>query len=498
MPLLRSLSNIRVGLLVILLFFGVGLRCVYITQPYIDAWSWRQSDVAIIAENFYRYGYQLLYPQITWAGEVPGYVGTEFPLVPFTAALLYPIFGVQEWIGRVISVFFFSISLPFFYYFISRIWNKQTAFFALIIYLFTPLNFYASRSFMPDTTSLSFSIISLYLFREWLEHKRGKVLFISMCFTTSLAILVKLPAILIGLPMLYMTYQEYGMKFLLRRKLWYFAIIVLVVPLVWYIHAYRLSKAHFPYHMFGEGGLKIMGLDFYVKVFHDAVMLSLTPILFIAMLIGMVLPSRSLRGHVFHWWLLAIVAFALIAGNGHRHQWYLLPLTPVAAALAGRACDAIWSKVRMPMGRNIFIIAASICFIGFIYLSYLSIRPLYNPWAAPLLNLGKEINLITQNSALIAIADEGDPTAFYYSKRKGWHFPPSWHVQHRPKLLNGKEAIDEIEDLRQKGASHIAFTQHTRYWLDDYPDFREHLDSLYWRERETGSYTIFNLTAPAQ
>ena len=140
-----------------------------------------------------------------------------------------------------------------------------------------------------------------------------------------------------------------------------------------------LKQSPLPLSYVWGGRAQNHGTGLLFKVFHDAVMLSLTPILFIAMLIGMILPSRSLRGHVFHWWLLAIVAFALIAGNGHRHQWYLLPLTPVAAALAGRACDAIWSKVMMPMGRNIFIIAASICFIGFIYLSYLSIRPLYNP-----------------------------------------------------------------------------------------------------------------------
>jgi len=429
---------------------------------------------------------------------VPGYVGTEFPLVPFIAALLYPIFGVQEWIGRAISVFFFSLSTSFFYYFISKIWNKRSAFFALIIYIFIPLNLYASRSFMPDMTSLSLSIISLYLFREWLERKRGIALFTSMCLTTSMAILVKLPAILIGLPMLYMVYQEYGMKFLLKQKLWYFAILALIVPFSWYVHAYRLSRAHFPYHMFGDGGLKIMGLDFYFKVFHDAVMLSLTLVLFVGMLIGIVLPSQSIWGRVLHWWLLAILMFAVIAGNGHRHQWYLLPLTPIAAALAGRACDAIWSKAMTLRGKNALIVVASVCFIGFAYLSYLSIHPLYNPWAEPLRNLGKEIDLITKPNALVVIADEGDPTAFYYSKRKGWHFPFSWYVQHRSKLIQSQDAINELETLRQTGASYLAFTQRTHYWLDDYPDFRQHLEALYRREIETDSYTIFNLTLPTQ
>jgi hypothetical protein len=67
---------------------GVAIRLVRITQPFIDAWSWRQSDVAMIAENFSRNGFHVFFPQINWAGPAPGYVGTEIQLVPLLAALL--------------------------------------------------------------------------------------------------------------------------------------------------------------------------------------------------------------------------------------------------------------------------------------------------------------------------------------------------------------------------------------------------------------------------
>ena len=92
---------------------ALGTRLIAISQPYVDAWSWRQADVAMIAENFYRLGFALFYPQINWAGTAPGYVGTEFPLVPFLAALLYGAFGVRAWIGRPVSVAFFRSPCPF-------------------------------------------------------------------------------------------------------------------------------------------------------------------------------------------------------------------------------------------------------------------------------------------------------------------------------------------------------------------------------------------------
>lgn len=51
-------------LLCAILAGGLGIRLIAIAQPYVDAWSWRQADVAMIAENFYRRGFALFYPQI--------------------------------------------------------------------------------------------------------------------------------------------------------------------------------------------------------------------------------------------------------------------------------------------------------------------------------------------------------------------------------------------------------------------------------------------------
>src|SRR5438094_9153758 len=72
-----------------------------------------------------------------------------------------------------------------------------------------------------------------------------------------------------------------------------------------------------------------------------AVTWGLTPLVALAMLVGLALPSRSRFGGVFHWWLVAIILFVFVAGRGSSwHAWYQLPLVPVAAALAGRAADA--------------------------------------------------------------------------------------------------------------------------------------------------------------
>ena len=175
----------------------------------MDEWSFKQGTIAMIAENFYRNGFNIFYPQINWAGNAAGYIGTEFPLVPFLASLLYIPFGVQEWIGRSVSVTFSVLALPFFYFLVKKISNERSAVFAAVIYAVAPLSIFASRSFMSDMTSLSFSVVGLYLFSEWLDRSNNWPLLAAAGLTTALAILVKAPAAIIGLPLLYMAWEQY-------------------------------------------------------------------------------------------------------------------------------------------------------------------------------------------------------------------------------------------------------------------------------------------------
>jgi hypothetical protein len=477
----------------VVLCLGVSIRLIKIAQPFIDAWSWRQCDVAMIAENFYRHGFRLLYPQINWAGNGPGYVGTEFQLVPFIASLFYICFGVHEWIGRAVSVLFFAVSVPFFYLLVRQIANASSALLAVGIYICMPLSVYASRSFMPDMASLSFSIAALYLFAEWLERGRAPWLFAVACLTTSLAILVKLPAVIIGLPMLYMAWKKYGARLVVRRKLWAFAALSLLLPLAWYAHAYCLSVRYFPYHFFGAGGIQIKEPGWYLAILHWTVTESLTPIVFGAMLIGGMLSPQAMFGRVFHWWLVALLFFVFLAGEGNRHPWYQLPVVPMAAAFGGMACDLAWRIYAQRMSAKITAVLCCVFFALLAYCSYSSLKPLYEPLPQRVQawHMGYVLNQITPANALVIVADDGDPTAIYYSRRKGWHFLRDGMFKGYP--LDSQEAIRQVEKWRQEGASYLGFAQYAFSWFDRYKGFQEYLDMRYQRVSETKEYLIFRL-----
>src|SRR5215472_8308733 len=183
---------------------AVAARLVLINQPYVDHWSWRQSDVASIARNFLQDGFRFAYPQIDWAGNAPGYVGTEFPILPFIAAVCYKFAGVHEWIGRIQAVILFAVSLPFFFLLVREIFGSTAAVWASFFYCFAPINVFAGRSFMPDVPSLSFAIVGLYFFLRWIQHGESSSFFVA-AIAISMSLLIKITSIVILTPILYLT-----------------------------------------------------------------------------------------------------------------------------------------------------------------------------------------------------------------------------------------------------------------------------------------------------
>jgi 4-amino-4-deoxy-L-arabinose transferase-like glycosyltransferase len=485
----------RLLLMAALVLTGMAVRLVMITQPYVDYWSWRQSDVAMIAENFYRQGFQILWPQINWAGPEPGYVGTEFPLVPFLAALLYGLFGVQEWIGRTISVVFFATSIPFFFLLVRRVYDDVTAGCATAFYCFAPLSVVAGRSFMPDVPSLALGIAALYLFLQWLEHDGVKFL-LAACVVLTLALLVKIPTIMIGLPMLYLAVRIRGSAVLKDWRIWLLAAAPLAVAGAWYVHAYQIAVTYAPHHLFGERGLGLASLERYLRMLNlaDTPLGMLTPVLVVLALIGLGLRGHERIGNVFHWWALALLVFVVVGGSGNsRHDWYRLPLVPIAAALGGAAFVHVTAAIARKWGRAPVILASAAILVLFGWFAFKAASVIYVPWDESSMLAGAELNRSVAREALVAVIDRGNPTALYYSKRKGWHFPKNFGTT----PADSAEAIRELSELHQLGLRYLVLLKYTSWWLDYYTEFRTYLETTGARRVDTPDFIIFELEEPS-
>jgi 4-amino-4-deoxy-L-arabinose transferase-like glycosyltransferase len=466
---------------------------VRIDQPYIDRWSWRQSDVAAIARNYFQNGYRFLYPQIDWAGNEPGYVGTEFPILPFAAAMVYQFAGVHEWIGRGETVLLFAFGLPFFYLLVRDLLGRETALGALIFYSFAPLSVATSRSFMPDMPSLSLAMAGAWLFLRWLENRRLSWL-VSSGSALSLAILIKAPTAILGAPLLFLCLSAptsaprlKAAAWLRDARLWLFATIALAPAGLWYWHAARLATAFYPHHMFGAGGFEVRDLQWYARIAKLTASSSLTLSLTAFAIVGAFVQMPRRGRWFFAWWTVAMVAFVILAGYGNRHPWYQLPFVPIAAACAGAGCARL--RPRLPR----IVIGAIVAL--FLSNAALVTPKFFEPAAAQLRDLGLQLRAITPAHALIVAADDGDPTIFYYAERKGWHFLEN-HGVFYGNPLDDAQLIAGLEQLRRRGATHLVFPFATRWWLDYYRTFAGHLARTSSVVQSNERSAIFELHRP--
>jgi len=459
-------------LAIIISILAVAVRLILIDQPFIDDWSWRQSDVGAIARNYFQGGFHFARPQIDWAGDQPGYVGTELPVLPFLAALCYKIFGVHEWIGRVQAIILFALSLRFFFLLARKTLGEIAAIWALFFYSFAPLGIMASRCFMPDIPSLALSIVGLYFFQQWLEDERSTSFFIS-AVGISLSILIKLPSAIIGAPLICLAFQRFRFSASQRFDMWLFAMIALLPAAIWYGHAYQTSLQFYPYHFFGAGGIKLMSAAWYLKIAKEIPSLTLTQLLFVIGALGALIAGSASRARLFHWWLAAMILFIVIVGYGNRHPWYQLPLVPIFALFGGAGCAFIATKIS---GRAIQIALLVAVIALFAVPSFIYTRKFYEPAAASLRGAGLVLKRHSPANTLIVAADNGDPTIFYYAERKGWHFLEADGI-YNGEPVDSSQAVLDLENLRSRGASYLIFTSNTSWWLDYYVELSQYVAS---------------------
>ena len=493
-------------LAIILSILAVAVRFILIDQPFVDQWSWRQSDVATIARNYFQGGFHFAKPQIDWAGDQPGYVGTEFPILPFIAAFCYKVFGVHAWIGRIQAVIFFALSLPFFFLLVRRTLGEIAAVWALFFYGFAPLGIMASRSFMPDFPSLALSIIGLYFFKLWTEseldwHFKSTSALIVSALCVSLSILIKATSIVVGVPIACLALQRFSIWAFRRVDLWLFAVIALLPAAVWYWHAYQISLHFYPYHFFGAGGVKIMSAAWYWKIAKQIPTSTLTPVLFLIGAVGIFVSRSKSQARLFYWWLLAMIVFIIIVGYGNRHPWYQLPLVPIFAAFAGVFCAQVMA---LPIFADphshaaLFMRAAfSIALIAFAACGLTYTKWFYTDAAAPMRDVGLVLKRIAPANALIVAADIGDPTIFYYAERKGWHFLEKDGI-YDGEPIDSTQAIVDLERLRRRGASFLVFTSDTSWWLDYYEQLRGYVASNSNGVEATREFKIYKLNPMSQ
>jgi 4-amino-4-deoxy-L-arabinose transferase-like glycosyltransferase len=410
------------------------LRLYHIDFPVAGWHSWRQADTAAMARNFYENGFDLFHPQIDWGGNSSGVVESELPVYPFLVSILYAIVGMSDMWGRILSVICALTTIYGLYLLVRRFLSNEIALWSAFIYAIIPLNIYYGRAFMVESAMLMCSVLGIYWFSKWLDEDNVRD-FILSWLSISLAILLKIPALYLGLPLLYLGWLRFGRSTFKTSMLWLYALLVLLPVALWYYHAHQLfMQDGLSFGIWGFGTDKWGNFDIIVtpKFYNDVLFKSiaerhLTYAGFIPFVIGLFIKRTTKGERLFDYWLLAVIIYFLIVAGGNQvHEYYQLPFILPAVVYIGKTfskylpLDSLRrSFTTKPLPTSFLLL----CLIGVSVLSYLRYDRFMNSetFNSSLFRLASSVQDTTRKDDLVVAVSEGNPIVLYRCNRKGWN-----------------------------------------------------------------------------
>ena len=333
-----------------LFLLGAGVRAINVWHP-ADRSSWRECDEAGIARNYYREGMNILYPRVDWRGDTPGYAEMEFPLFPWTTAVLYKLFGYHEYLGRVVSLVFSLLTLGIFFLLARSLLPELGAIVAAAVFTFNPIFIYISNSLQPESFMFFFYLLATYCFLRWYEEDTSGYFWIS-CAATALTILSKATAAHIGIFFALLVIRKYGWKVFAQSKLWVFAILALLPNVLWYLHSHNFWL-RYGNSLGVSNEYHWVGLDFFTNkefilgIMRNEILYALMPTGIILILAGIYSGFKSKAVTYSLFWLIAVYSYYFIAARTTGDQWafyYHIASVPAFSLLIGSGVIVI-SKI---------------------------------------------------------------------------------------------------------------------------------------------------------
>ncbi len=331
----------------VLFLLGAGVRAINVWHP-ADRSSWRECDEAGIARNFYREGMNIFYPRVDWRGDTPGYAEMEFPLFPWLTAVLYKIFGYQEYLGRVVSFTFSLLTLGVFFLLARYLLPNVGAITAAAFFTFNPIFIYISNSLQPESIMFFFYLLAAYCFLRWYEEDKLGYFWIS-CAATALTILSKATAAHLGIFFALLVIHKYGWKVFIQFRLWIFAFLALIPNILWYLHSHHFWLQYGnslgvsnEYHWIGFDFFT--NKEFIVGIMRNEILYALMPTGIILILAGIYSGFKTKVVTYSLFWLIAVYSYYFIASRTTGDQWafyYHIASIPAFSLLMGNGVVVI-------------------------------------------------------------------------------------------------------------------------------------------------------------
>lgn len=168
-------------LFVVSLFYGY--HQIIFKKPQ-SIHQWRQADCASIALNYYQNGMNFFEPQVnnlTSEGGTSGKCMTsEVPLLYYSSAILYKVFGYHDFLFRLLNSLLFFLGL--FYLFKTILLLTKDIFWSIALTLLvfsSPVLVFYGNNYLSNSTAFAFALMGWYFFIRFLLERQVRLFYIS-------------------------------------------------------------------------------------------------------------------------------------------------------------------------------------------------------------------------------------------------------------------------------------------------------------------------------
>mgnify|MGYP006295023017 FL=1 len=477
-------------LLGVLLLGFLGLRVATMHAPAIDRTSWKEIDYITISTNYWEHGYRFHEPQIEWPAEPPRVTAMELPLVPYVAALGYPIFGVNEYSVRWLTVAALAMTLFYLFFLVRREVGPLPGLLAVPV-AGIMLQWHPDAKFLfSDPWVIALSLGTLYHLGEYAELGGDRQAWLGGAFF-SIMVAIKLTPLYMLLPVAWIGYRSWGLRFTEWLKGAGIIAAAMIVPTAWYAYAYYL----------GETSIDVFGIFGGHNKLQTAAMLSSSEwwatmtdrirgtlldgnLGFLLLLLGLGTAVALKRAGLFLAYGIAVAAFFAIVAEGQidapYRQLMAVPVlaTFVALGVLGFGAVAATLTERVKVTRGLFRKPGLVLFGGLAVTLFMGFRSSgrllevepTQPDNMAKWELAEALKATGEDyGPIIALGEytihkggnDLSPGLYYYANTRGWT------------LQRGDWCMKKVLNLRDRGATHL-----TAYRMDRQPGAIEFVENV--------------------
>lgn len=470
-----------------------------------------------MARNFYLEGMNILYPRIDWRKDGPGYVESEFPLYPWTVALLYKIFGYHEEIARFVSFFLSAISCLMVLKFSLYLLSPLGSILSMGVFALSPVAVRMGSAVQPEPLMFAAYLIGIYFFLRWLDTESDRYYLVSL-IATALAVLAKVSALHVGVIFALLSSDRFGWRAFTKWKLYVFVLGVLAPTILWYSHARNL------WLQFGnslgisnEAYLRMTSLSF-LKAARSTIMGVIRIEMFavwtvsgcVLGFLGLLRAWKPWPQRLLIYWLVALAVFYALTGRTTGESWatyYHIVSTPCAALLMGQSISRVLaskngkSKLNsvggfLKLKKKAFASALAILFISVIVLEARLVTRYFRSRAPnPLFECAERFKAFVPSGTRIAVTGGSRFDRLGLSRAYDRPYMFFWLGCKGFAIANEGLSVEYLRELQTKGAKFLIAEKRD---LQMKAEFAENLPSLFSKIAECDHAILFSLDNPKE